>query len=131
MSCKSAEIPCTVDDLEPGNPVKVRANAVGSRCEVKTIDLVPGMNTLVLACDAERIIQGVFKGVPGDQEPEAMAKVRCSASEKSQNANGRLFQIKCPERLPTVEYQRTPSGPWMTAPIQSSGPGSTGFVEIL
>jgi len=130
-TCKSSEIPCTLDDLASGNHVRVRANASGSRCEERAIDLGPGMNTLVLACQAERIIQGVFKGVPDDQETEPTAMVRCSASEESQHANGRLFQIECPERLSTIEYQWIRNGPWMTAPIQSSGPDGTGFVEIL
>jgi hypothetical protein len=131
VSCKSSEMPCRIDDLAGGNHVEVRVNASGSRCEERAIDLGPGMNTLVLACQAERIIQGVFKGVPGDQETEPSAMVRCSASDEGQNANGRLFQIECLERLPTIEYQWTRNGPWMTAPIQSNGPGSTGFVEIL
>ena len=33
------------------------------------------------------------------------------------------------ELLP--RYQVFDLGPWMTTPIQVSGPGSTGFVEIL
>ena len=130
-SCQSSQIPCQIDDLEAGNRVDVRANASGLRCETKAIDLVPGMNTLVLPCQANQMIQGVFASVPSGEDPEPTAMVRCSASEESQRAHGRLFQIECLERLPTIEYQRTRNGPWMTAPIQSSGPGGIGFVEIL
>jgi hypothetical protein len=130
-SCASTNEPCEIDDLPSGTRIRVLAHIGGHRCEPKDIDLTAGKNSIVIPCEAERVVQGVLKSVSAGEESERTATIRCSASDRSQKAIGRLFQIRCPERLPSIEYQRAPNGPWMTAPIQSSGPGSTGFVEIL
>jgi TusA-related sulfurtransferase len=129
-SCDSSNGPCSLADLPSGEQVEVFVTAKGCRREQREIDLLPGNNMLAVVCVSERMVQGVLRASASKEAPFLQATIRCSPEGQEVKTVGRLFQLKCPDRLSTVEYQLSSDGPWLTAPIRSNGPEGAGFVEI-
>ena len=129
-SCNSSNGPCSLADLPSGEQVQVFVTAKGCRREQREIDLLPGNNMLAVACVSERMVQGVLRTSASEEAPFLQATIRCSSEGQEVKTVGRLFQLKCPVRIGTVEYQLSSDGPWLAAPIRSNGPDGAGFVEI-
>jgi hypothetical protein len=127
--CESSTNPCVVENLRPSQGVRVDVHATACESRSYTLDIHPGTNYLTSPCEGIREIQGVIHGGTGRGRP-ADARVRCSSNHPERPVNGFLFDLRCPERLPTIEYRFGEDGPWRSAPIAPGDADGVSFVEI-
>jgi hypothetical protein len=108
---------CTIDGLDVGATVLIKAWGTDCRSDPRTVTVVPGYNRVRVLCERDRVIEGIVR-MPGGDRPEPLV-VRCAGADPLPLQSTHLFRLNCSPRADAIEYRFGTEGTWLGIRIAS------------